>query len=1671
MRKVKSILSIVLVLCMLFSTFTVVFAEEAGTPGQDSNAPVIDLSTLEISDEDGSIERGDTVRVRVKVTDESDINSISVIYKCNGADNGAGASYYYSNDFDVNLYNKETQYFEADVRFYGEMGQAYYGLYEIDSIMATDAYGNDVAMTRYSYGSQLDAGTFRVTGGVADDTAAPVIDHENITITKNVAAGNKAKITVPISDASEIYSVQVEYGSANTSSTEAVSLATLTLNEETGLFEGEIEFNYFGENNLIDILAVDANRNETRFINTAYPFPRDFVNGVLTTTVQADASNADVYYGDPDSVDTEKPVVDLGSITLEKRVLEKDENASLTLRISDSSALKDVSLSFVHARHNLPSHVGPTSNEDGVYTFHLPSSMYGQWKLARVEVIDTYGNTTAYQDSRIYNYSADLPDTDLSAGNYYVGVIDTTTGVSVSDESLSDNTSLSVTQNQLSGTVYDQMLEENCTAHAFYDVSVSGDRASETALLIPAPTNLSEGDAVRVVHLKADGTTENLDTTVKNGLVAVTVSEFSPFLLETGFTPAVSNPTVTFSANGVPFMITNPTENGGSETGMCGGDTTHTVEAGKKLSEAGIKVWHEGEHEPHFLGWKIMNMNPNTGNWEEALDNDGNPILLDTNSLNNSFIINNDVRFVPQWTSYNVIFEGYNGGTFDFSLTGLPVQEDIPSAAFLTAYMRTLNDGTIAISDIKNGNETFYGWDVYQRVEDANNPGMYNLIPLVGPIDTQDVLSRSITHDVVYRVNWTGEAIGGNQGPSTDPDHNLIISSNNGSPFTLRLADGTDSQFMGYFGTIVGSGVTNLSGMGFTAIELDSSTPFVGWSVYYPVRDNNNAIIDWQPVTDSTGNAAVLKNANDILNYPINDGVKFEAEWNTGSSTTPLVNFAADPVTQIELTDKDGNVSSGMQLVHFDVQLGQTPYAAGLRNVVATSVAADIIYGWDIMVQQGTTPEKTLVESCVPLERVLNYVINAPTTFAANYVNPNPNPNPGGGAGDGGPGTPMVYTMLSIYANGGTFDIYRANPQNGQVEKWADDVDNTREDAYSGLVPGKTLADCGITDITDLKYWDGKRAFLGWQAYGMVTVTDEGGSYQMWGPLSDKVYTTKEMLAYPAVEGDVEFIAVWDGDEEDYWSQVVFDAMGGTFQMKQYDEDGLLVDTWTTGNVGNSCKQNGETWFEQWSSVVASDPVHEDYTFEGWLIYSHAGYMHEMSDKLYTTEQIMKLPIPEDDVTYIAKWKEISMEEYRFGNPYAPYEGQYAELYTLANGGKFNITVSFGENKDTYTDTRVFHYTEGDMTFEEYFKEFAIADLSFELADKTNFEGWTTYEADRIYSVEIRKGDKLTPPEGNFTILYVGENEYDAESGEPIYTESYLLLKNAKVYSKTMTPQEAQKLSGKFYAILATWHKESPNLANVKSATHTEEGYTGDVVCANCGEILEKGKVIEKIKETVSIPVINQESKTSVDNQIGTLVAVISGDKTEETKTVLSEGTKEAIKEAVTSGHVVGADIVIEPIAQDKLTGTALETFKKESAAIANKAAEKIGGHAVVAEFIDISVIVKNRTTGEKLGNITELDKPVAIEFRVPVALQAENRDYFIIHYHDGAADLIDGDYKDGILLISADKFSTYALVYADTTPPSVPATGDESHLMFFTTMLLIAAAGVYLTSRKLRRA
>lgn len=318
----------------------------------------------------------------------------------------------------------------------------------------------------------------------------------------------------------------------------------------------------------------------------------------------------------------------------------------------------------------------------------------------------------------------------------------------------------------------------------------------------------------------------------------------------------------------------------------------------------------------------------------------------------------------------------------------------------------------------------------------------------------------------------------------------------------------------------------------------------------------------------------------------------------------------------------------------------------------------------------------------------------------------------------------------------------------------------------------------------------------------------------------------------------------------------------------------------------------------------------------------------------------------------------------------------------------------------------------------------------------------------------------------------------------------------------------------------------------VVPATHEAAGYTGDVVCA-CGELLIKGEATPKLEAEVAAPVVDEEAHKTVTDEVQNVVAAINGGANpDEVKTLVTEETKAAVEEAYAAGAaagkevVIGADIVAQPIQEEKIEKKEVEAIEEKAAALAKDDEE-----VVIASYLDISVLVVNRSNDNKvLGKITELEKPVEIQIVVPESLRTEGAKYVVVRYHDGKAEIIEGEYKDGVLTIKTDKFSTYALAVvtmptsgeggatedekeedkeeeptaspspsteptatpAPTTAPTatpaptaaptataaptkapsdVPATGDESNVFALCAIMAMSAAAAYIVLKKFRKA
>lgn len=85
-----------------------------------------------------------------------------------------------------------------------------------------------------------------------------------------------------------------------------------------------------------------------------------------------------------------------------------------------------------------------------------------------------------------------------------------------------------------------------------------------------------------------------------------------------------------------------------------------------------------------------------------------------------------------------------------------------------------------------------------------------------------------------------------------------------------------------------------------------------------------------------------------------------------------------------------------------------------------------------------------------------------------------------------------------------------------------------------------------------------------------------------------------------------------------------------------------------------------------------------------------------------------------------------------------------------------------------------------------------------------------------------------------------------------------------------------------------------------------------------------------------------------------------------------------------------------------------------------------------VLSYFDISVPV--RINSELVGYISNLSENITFSFAVPEQLQRDGRMFKILRIHNGEVSVIDpSELSNGILSFQTDRFSTYALAYADS--------------------------------------
>ena len=290
------------------------------------------------------------------------------------------------------------------------------------------------------------------------------------------------------------------------------------------------------------------------------------------------------------------------------------------------------------------------------------------------------------------------------------------------------------------------------------------------------------------------------------------------------------------------------------------------------------------------------------------------------------------------------------------------------------------------------------------------------------------------------------------------------------------------------------------------------------------------------------------------------------------------------------------------------------------------------------------------------------------------------------------------------------------------------------------------------------------------------------------------------------IDGNIEIIS---GDiEQEESLYVTFDAYGEAF--------GMLTVNQTTEN-GNTEANESMSWSfdavhtEKISSllernkVLSIEPYNEDNDiFEGWIVYREIitiddegfetySYEKLSADTIYSTNEILEMTVPDFNITFVAKWKNIALEDYSMGSfSNEPImDTVYFSLY--ANGG----TMTFSdEETENFKLERYNYWLNENDTLNDVMTGSIINSAKLLSIEKENatFTGWTVYEADSInWSSEEISGD-------GYTYFLYNPNDEDFK---------YLMLENSRLYSSNASTEEISQIiyTGNSYYAVANWEE------------------------------------------------------------------------------------------------------------------------------------------------------------------------------------------------------------------------------------------------------------------------
>lgn len=167
-----------------------------------------------------------------------------------------------------------------------------------------------------------------------------------------------------------------------------------------------------------------------------------------------------------------------------------------------------------------------------------------------------------------------------------------------------------------------------------------------------------------------------------------------------------------------------------------------------------------------------------------------------------------------------------------------------------------------------------------------------------------------------------------------------------------------------------------------------------------------------------------------------------------------------------------------------------------------------------------------------------------------------------------------------------------------------------------------------------------------------------------------------------------------------------------------------------------------------------------------------------------------------------------------------------------------------------------------------------------------------------------------------------------------------------------------------------------------------------------------------------------------------------------------------AIKNALAQGHGITVGLEQRIISRGEVPTDDLTLIDK-----------RLGNIGSANMFLEILVAVRDGTTGELLGYVTQTSSKMQFTIDVPQYMldaQKQGKYIYVMRVHDGKVEFLNTSIKDGRATFSTNKFSTYSLVLMDSAVSGV-RTGDVG-IMTYTISAAIALAGVGVLTMKRRK-